>query len=94
MKGEALKGVPTCPFLSKKTEKNDGSDTDKIEKKEITGSISEKVLTGNDVMYNGLGHTEGSLSFFPFSAGTRSCPAKSLGLQVIRKVSTSSKKYQ
>ena len=93
MKGEALKGVPTCPFLSKKTEKNDGSDTEKIEKKEITGSISEKALIGTDVMYNGLGHTEGSLSFFPFSAGLRSCPAKSLGLQVIRKVSTSSKKY-
>ena len=39
-----------------------------------------------DEAYSGLGHAEGSLSFFPFSAGERSCPAKTLGLQVIRKV--------
>lgn len=26
--------------------------------------------------YEGLGHSQGSLSFFPFSAGKRSCPAK------------------
>lgn len=26
--------------------------------------------------YEGLGHTEGTISFFPFSAGKRSCPAK------------------
>ena len=37
-------------------------------------------------MYNGLGHEEGFLNFYPFSAGERSCPAKNLGLQVIRKV--------
>ena len=69
----ALKGVPRCPFLSQK-----GSKSGKVEKFEKT-----KV---KDEAYSGLGHKEGSLSFFPFSAGERSCPARTLGLQVIRKV--------
>ena len=34
------------------------------------------------VRYSGLGHEEGGLDFFPFSAGTRSCPGKTLSLQV------------
>jgi hypothetical protein len=69
----ALKGVPRCPFLSQK-----GSKAEKIEKFEKT-----KI---KDEAYSGLGHKDGSLSFFPFSAGERSCPARTLGLQVIRKV--------
>jgi hypothetical protein len=55
-----------------------GSKAEKIEKFEKT-----KV---KDEAYSGLGHKDGSLSFFPFSAGDRSCPARTLGLQVIRKV--------
>jgi hypothetical protein len=55
-----------------------GSKAERIEKFEKT-----KV---KDEAYNGLGHKDGSLSFFPFSAGDRSCPARTLGLQVIRKV--------
>jgi len=36
--------------------------------------------------YSGLGFTEGALSFMPFSAGLRSCPAKALVLQVCNAV--------
>lgn len=70
------KGVPRCPFMSQKTDKTGGSK--KIE------SFEKTII--KDEAYNGLGHADGSLSFFPFSAGERSCPAKTLGLQVIRKV--------
>mmetsp|Transcript_1578 Transcript_1578/g.3255 ORF Transcript_1578/g.3255 Transcript_1578/m.3255 type:complete len:571 (-) Transcript_1578:2345-4057(-) len=35
--------------------------------------------------YDGLGFEEDSLSFFPFSAGERSCPGKHLALQVMRR---------
>jgi hypothetical protein len=55
-----------------------GSKAEKIEKFEKTKL--------KDEAYSGLGHKDGSLSFFPFSAGDRSCPARTLGLQVIRKV--------
>jgi hypothetical protein len=55
-----------------------GGKTEKIEK---FGKTKVK-----DEAYSGLGHKDGSLSFFPFSAGERSCPARTLGLQVIRKV--------
>jgi hypothetical protein len=55
-----------------------GSKAEKIEKFEKTKLTDEA--------YSGLGHKDGSLSFFPFSAGDRSCPARTLGLQVIRKV--------
>ena len=47
---------------------------------------NENENKSNSEMYNGLGHEEGFLNFYPFSAGERSCPAKNLGLQVIRKV--------
>jgi cytochrome P450 len=36
--------------------------------------------------YDGAGHSDGALSFFPFSAGARACPAQRLALQVLRRV--------
>ena len=74
----ALKGVPRCPFMSRQDEANKATQPDRIAKFDKTKN--------KDEAYSGLGHAEGSLSFFPFSAGERSCPAKTLGLQVIRKV--------
>jgi len=42
------------------------------------------VQENDDHYYEGVGFTEGSLSYFPFSAGDRSCPAKGLVLQTVR----------
>lgn len=82
VKGESLKGAPRCPFsFSKNALSLPGG-----KKSEEILAETKKVSNGSDDMYSGLGHKEGSLSFFPFSAGARSCPAKSLGLQIIRKV--------
>jgi hypothetical protein len=36
--------------------------------------------------YDGMGYTDGAVSFFPFSAGARACPAKKITLQVLRRV--------
>ena len=80
-----MKGAPRCPF-SHGNSLNLSSEKGKVEKsKEIA-----KCANGSDDMYNGLGHKDGSLSFFPFSAGARSCPAKCFSLQIIRKVRISS----
>ena len=43
-----------------------------------------KLEDNDDNYYEGVGFTEGSLSYFPFLAGDRSCPAKGLVLQVAR----------
>ena len=43
-----------------------------------------KLEDNDDNYYEGVGFTEGSLSYFPFLAGERSCPAKGLVLQVVR----------
>ena len=36
--------------------------------------------------YDGVGHKDNSLSFFPFSSGNRKCSGKSLSLKVMRRV--------
>jgi cytochrome P450 len=41
---------------------------------------------GDTNVYNGAGHTEGSLSFLPFSAGERSCLGQTMVLSVLREV--------
>ena len=43
-------------------------------------------LAGDNNIYNGAGHTENSLSFFPFSAGDRICLGQTLVLKVLREV--------
>lgn len=42
-------------------------------------------LASSTCAYDGLGHSPNSLSFFPFSAGARACPAKDFALEGIRK---------
>jgi len=48
-----------------------------------------KVEENDDNYYEGVGFTEGSLSYFPFYAGDRSCPAKGLVLQIVRGILSS-----
>ena len=76
-----MKGAPRCPF-------SQGNSVNSSSEKKNIDKSKDIVICANgcDDMYNGLGHKDGSLSFFPFSAGARSCPAKCLSLQVIRKV--------
>lgn len=39
-----------------------------------------------DVDYQGCGNVAGSLSFFPFSVGPRSCPGREFSLEILRRV--------
>lgn len=73
---EGRKSYPSCPFLAAaaKAQGLEGG----------LGGLPSRPRV--DAVYEGAGHEPGSLSFFPFSAGERSCPAKGLVLQVLREV--------
>ena len=43
-------------------------------------------FAGDNNIYNGAGHTENSLSFFPFSAGDRVCLGQTFVLKLLREV--------
>jgi len=49
----------------------------------LAKKASERTSGG---IYDGVGHTEGSLSFFPFSTGSRTCLGKNFALQILRRV--------
>jgi cytochrome P450 len=70
---EEPKGVPRCLFMT--------------QNKENSSALTKTGTTNKNSLYDGVGHEEGSLSFFPFSAGERNCPARFFSLQIIRKVS-------
>ena len=49
----------------------------------------------NLTQYDGAGHEEGGLSYFPFSAGERICPGRNLTVHILRTILTSvSKVYR
>lgn len=69
---------PKCPFSGKSSSTPE----------EVIGDwqtlSTTKVEPMSDKFYDGVGFTDGSLAFFPFSAGARSCPAKLFAVQVLR----------
>lgn len=71
---------PKCPFLFKNSSAPTAEAT-------ATAAVAE-ASRDFDLLFEGSGFTEESLSYFPFSAGPRSCPAKGFVLQVLKKVVT------
>ena len=65
---------PTCPFLSSASSST------------TTTPTPTTTSSDYDSLLDGAGFSENGLSYFPFSAGNRSCPAKGFVFQVIKKV--------
>ena len=61
---------------------DDGSDPEKHHRQQPPGCPFQN----ENSLYSGVGFLPGSLSFLPFSAGSRSCLGKNLALKVIRGV--------
>lgn len=69
--GVSGSSYPKCPFMTARKSLGDK----KTKKPENDGAS----------VYDGVGFREGSLSYFPFAAGSRSCLGKSFALAVMRR---------
>jgi cytochrome P450 len=74
--GATLASYPKCPYMTSMHASAFGGSA--AEASPVCPSL------GRESVYEGAGHADGSLCYYPFSAGDRSCPAKGLVLQVIR----------